>query len=161
MKKALYAGSFDPLTCGHVDIVRRASKLCDELVVGIIANPSKEPYFSVKERIKILEEALISGSNLANVKVECFEGLLATYVNDGEFDMVVRGLRGGTDFEYELQMAQMNARLYESKVETIFLMTNPSYSFISSSMAKEVFSLGGSIDGLVPKNVLKAMEEKK
>ena len=99
-------------------------------------------------------------SDFPNVKVESFSGLLADYVNKEGFDMVVRGLRGGTDFDYEIQMAQMNARLYKEKVETVFLMTDPKYSFISSSMAKEVFTLGGSIKGLVPEKVLIAMEEK-
>lgn len=157
MKKALYAGSFDPLTNGHKNIIARAANLCDELVVGIIANPQKTPFFSAEERVKII---LVEMSDFPNVKVESFSGLLADYVNKEGFDMVVRGLRGGTDFDYEIQMAQMNARLYKEKVETVFLMTDPKYSFISSSMAKEVFTLGGSIKGLVPEKVLIAMEEK-
>lgn len=157
MKKALYAGSFDPLTNGHKNIIARAANLCDELVVGIIANPQKTPFFSAEERVKIIS---VEMSDFPNVKVESFSGLLADYVNKEGFDMVVRGLRGGTDFDYEIQMAQMNARLYKEKVETVFLMTDPKYSFISSSMAKEVFTLGGSIKGLVPEKVLIAMEEK-
>lgn len=157
MKKALYAGSFDHLTNGHKNIIARAANLCDELVVGIIANPQKTPFFSAEERVKIIS---VEMSDFPNVKVESFSGLLADYVNKEGFDMVVRGLRGGTDFDYEIQMAQMNARLYKEKVETVFLMTDPKYSFISSSMAKEVFTLGGSIKGLVPEKVLIAMEEK-
>ncbi|MEG0291432.1 MAG: pantetheine-phosphate adenylyltransferase [Anaerovoracaceae bacterium] len=157
MNKALYAGSFDPLTCGHYNMIKRAAKLCDELVVGVIENPQKIPYFSASDRVDMIKEAV---KKIPNVKVDAFSGLLADYVNKGGFNMVVRGLRGNTDFDYEIQMAHMNARLYEEKVETIFLMTDPSYSFISSSMAKEVFSLGGDIEGLVPNNVLKAMEEK-
>lgn len=157
MKKTLYAGSFDPLTNGHKNIIARAANLCDELVVGIIANPQKTPFFSAEERVKIIS---VEMSDFPNVKVESFSGLLADYVNKEGFDMVVRGLRGGTDFDYEIQMAQMNARLYKEKVETVFLMTDPKYSFISSSMAKEVFTLGGSIKGLVPEKVLIAMEEK-
>ncbi|MEG0918445.1 MAG: pantetheine-phosphate adenylyltransferase [Anaerovoracaceae bacterium] len=157
MNKALYAGSFDPLTSGHYNLIKRAAKLCDELVVGVIENPQKEPYFSSEDRVKLIEEAV---KGLPNVKADAFSGLLADYVNQNGFNMVVRGLRGNTDFDYELQMAHMNARLFEEKVETIFLMTDTRYSFISSSMAKEVFNLGGNIEGLVPDNVLKAMEDK-
>ena len=157
MNKALYAGSFDPLTCGHVDLIKRAAKTCEELVVGVIENPQKIPMFSAEERVVMIRRAV---KNIKNVSVDKFSGLLADYVNANDFNIVVRGLRGNTDFEYEIQMAQMNARLYEGRVETIFLMTDPSYSFISSSMAKEVFSLGGSIDGLVPDVVLEAMKEK-
>lgn len=158
MNKALYAGSFDPLTNGHINMIKRAAKLCDKLVVGVIKNPSKKPYFSVEERLDIIKRAV---GDIENVEVEAFEGLLADYVNESGFNMVFRGLRGNMDFDYEIQMAHMNARLYEEKVETVFLMTDPNYSFISSSMAKEVFSLGGSIEGIVPECVLMAMEEKK
>ncbi len=158
MSKALYAGSFDPLTCGHGNLIKRAAKLCDELVVGVIANPQKTPYFSVEERVEMIREAI---KDVDNVKVDSFEGLLAEYVNENGFDMVIRGLRGTIDFDNEIHMAQMNARLYQDKVETVFLMTDPRYSFISSSMAKEVHGLGGSIEGLVPDNVLRAMEERK
>ncbi|MEA4923491.1 MAG: pantetheine-phosphate adenylyltransferase [Eubacteriaceae bacterium] len=157
MNKALYAGSFDPLTCGHLDLIRRAAKTCEKLVVGVIENPSKKPLFSAEERMKMIKEAT---KPIKNVEVDSFSGLLAEYVNKNGFDIVVRGLRGSTDFEYEIQMAQMNARLYEGRVETVFLMTDPGYSFISSSMAKEVSSLGGSIEGLVPDIVLSKMEEK-
>lgn len=157
MKKAVYAGSFDPLTCGHANIIRRAAKLCDELVVGVIDNPQKNHCFTSDERVAMIEEAM---KGLNNVRVEAFSGLLADYVNDGKFDMVIRGLRGVADFDSEMQMAQMNARLYREKTETVFLMTDPGYSFLSSSMAKEVYSLGGSLDGLVPPNILKAMEAK-
>ena len=157
MNKALYAGSFDPLTCGHLDLIRRAAKTCDRLVVGIIENPSKTPLFSSEERMEMIRKVT---ADIDNVEVDSFAGLLAEYVNKNCFNLVVRGLRGNTDFEYEIQMAQMNARLYEGRVETIFLMTDPSYSFISSSMAKEVFSLGGSIEGLVPDTVLEQMKQK-
>lgn len=156
--KALYAGSFDPLTNGHLDIITRASKLCDELVVGVIVNPSKKPMLSFEEREKLILEVT---SELPNVKVGVFNGLLADYVNKGSFDIVIRGLRATTDFEIEMQMAQMNARLYAEKVETVFLMTAPEYSFVSSSMIKEVFNLDGNIEGLVPKEVLAFMKKKK
>ena len=158
MKKALYAGSFDPLTSGHVNIIERAASLCDELVVGVIRNPQKAPYFTVEERVKLIEENV---AHLGNVAVDSFEGLLAEYVNNGKFDVVIRGMRGTSDFDCEIQMAQMNARLYNDCVETVFLMTDPRYSFLSSSMAKEVYSLNGNLTGLVPENILKAMEEKK
>ena len=157
MSKALFAGSFDPLTNGHLDLIRRASKFTSEMVVGVISNPSKKPLFSEEERIEMIEEGC---SDLDNVTVSSFSGLLADYVNDNGFDMVVRGLRSSTDFEYELQMAQINARLYRDDVETVFLMTDPKYSFVSSSLAKEVSSLGGDIEGLVPDCVLEAMNEK-
>lgn len=158
MKKALYAGSFDPLTSGHVNIIERAASICDELVVGVIRNPQKAPYFTVEERVKLIEENV---AHLGNVAVDSFEGLLAEYVNNGKFDVVIRGMRGTSDFDCEIQMAQMNARLYNDCVETVFLMTDPRYSFLSSSMAKEVCSLNGNLTGLVPENILKAMEEKK
>lgn len=156
-QKALYAGSFDPITNGHLDLIRRASKLYDKLVVGVIANPSKKPLLTVEERKRLIREAAV---DLDNVEVDDFSGLLAQYVNQEQFDVVIRGLRATTDFESEIQMAQMNARLYNENVETIFLMTCPEFSFVSSSMAKEVFMLDGDIKGLVPDVVLEYMTEK-
>ena len=152
--KALYTGSFDPLTNGHLNIIERAAKLYDELTIGIIVNPSKKCMFSLEERKYMIRETL---KHLSNVKVECFSGLLADYVNENSFNVVVRGLRAAMDFEYEIQMAQMNARLFNEQVETVFLMTDPKYSFISSSMVKEVHTLGGCIEGLVPDEILKNM----
>ena len=152
--KALYTGSFDPLTNGHLNIIERAATLYDELTVGIIVNPSKKSMFSLEERKSMIEETL---SHLDNVNVDCFSGLLADYVNENGFNVVVRGLRAAMDFEYEIQMAHMNARLFDEHVETVFLMTDPKYSFISSSMMKEVHTLGGSIEGLVPEVILKRM----
>ena len=155
--KALYTGSFDPLTNGHYNIIERAAKLYDELTVGIIVNPSKKSMFTLDERELMIRETL---KELPNVKVGNFSGLLADYVNDTDFNVVVRGLRAAMDFEYEIQMAQMNDGLFNEKVETVFLMTAPEYSFISSSMMKEVHSLGGSIEGLVPDEILKHMNDK-
>lgn len=149
-KKALYSGSFDPMTNGHLDIITRASKMFDQLVVGVIVNPNKKPLFTKEERVHMIEELT---KDLNNVSVECFEGLLADFVNENNFDAVVRGLRATTDFEYEIQMAQMNARLFNEGVESVFLMTSPEYSFISSSMIKEVVSLGGAVDGLIPERI--------
>ena len=154
MTKALYTGSFDPLTNGHFNIIERAAKLYDELTIGIIVNPSKRSMFSLEERVDMIRETV---RELDNVKVDCFSGLLADYVKENGFNVVVRGLRAAMDFEYEIQMAHMNARLFNETVETVFLMTDPKYSFISSSMMKEVHSLGGSIEGLVPDEILKRM----
>jgi len=157
-RKALYTGSFDPLTNGHLNIIERAARLYDELTVGIIVNPSKKSMFSLEEREQMIRDAL---RHLDHVTVDHFSGLLADYVNAGGFDVVVRGLRATVDFEYEIQMAQMNAKLFHETVETVFLMTDPQYSFISSSVMKEVHSLGGSIEGLVPDEILERMDAKK
>jgi pantetheine-phosphate adenylyltransferase len=157
MKKVLYAGTFDPITNGHLDLINRASKLCEQLVVGVMENQSKKPFFSSEERVKMIRACT---NKLPNVEVICFDGLLADYVNCNQIDAVIRGLRATMDFEYEIQMAHMNARLYNKDVETVFLMTTPEYSFISSSMVKEVFSLNGDISGLVPRIVLKELKKK-
>ena len=156
--KALFTGSFDPLTNGHLDIITRAANMYDQLVVGVIMNPQKKSLFTLDEREKMIREVT---AHLPNVEVDHFSGLLADFVNENKFDVIVRGLRGTTDFEYELTMAQMNARLFNDNVETVFLMTDPEYSFLSSSMAKEVHSLGGSIKGLIPDIILNYMDEKK
>lgn len=154
--KALYSGSFDPLTMGHLDIIMRAAKLYDELVIGVISNPGKQSMFTLEEREEMLRETV---SDLDHVSVDHFSGLLADYVNRNGFDVVVRGLRSTTDFDYEIQMAQMNDRLFNDSVETVFLMTDPKYSYISSSVVKEVFALGGDINGLVPDEILKRMKK--
>ena len=156
-KKALYTGSFDPMTNGHLDIITRSSKMFDELVVRVIVNPNKNPLFTREERVAMIKEVT---AQLDNVRVDSFEGLLADYVNKNQFDAVVRGLRATSDFEYEIQMAQMNACLFDKGIESIFLMTSPRYSFISSSMIKEVVSLNGCVDGLVPEIILKRIKEK-
>ena len=157
MKKALFAGSFDPLTYGHLDLIKRASKICEHLVVGVIYNPQKNPLFEPEERIALIQNEC---KDLENVTVSAFTGLLADYVNKNDFNMVVRGLRGGTDFEYEISMAQMNARLFTGNTESVFLMTDPQYSFISSSLVKEVALFGGSVDGLVPEYVVSRIRSK-
>lgn len=157
IKKVLYAGSFDPVTNGHLDLINRAAKLGDHLIVGVIENHSKKAFFTVEERKDMISAAT---SHIANIEVDDFSGLLADYVKQNNIDVVVRGLRATMDFEYEIQMAQMNARLYNNDVETIFLMTSPDYSFVSSSIVKEVCMLGGEIRGLVPDKVLEYMEKK-
>ncbi|MDD2215137.1 MAG: pantetheine-phosphate adenylyltransferase [Eubacteriales bacterium] len=157
MKKILYAGTFDPITNGHMDLIERASKLSEKLMVGIMANISKKPFFSAEERKEMIQKCV---EHLNNVEVIIFDGLLAEYVNCKHIDAVIRGLRATMDFEFEIQMAQMNARLYNKDVETIFLMTAPQYSFVSSSIVKEVFSLHGDIEGLVPEPVLNELKKK-
>lgn len=146
-KTALYAGSFDPITNGHLDIIERASRMFDTLTVGIIVNGAEQGLLSLEERREIVQKVT---AHLANVQVDTFSGLLADYVNRNGYQAVIRGLRATTDFEYEIQMAQMNARLYTGETETVFLMTDPCYSYISSSLIKEVASLGGNVDGLLP-----------
>lgn len=156
-RKALYAGSFDPISNGHLNIIERASTMFDELTVGVIHNVNKKPLFELDERIEVITRAV---EYLDNVKVDTFQGLLADYVNANGFQAVIRGLRATTDFEYEIQMAQMNARLFTGNTETLFLMTAPEYSFISSSLIKEVASLGGDISGLVPQFLINQIEKK-
>ena len=156
MTKALYTGSFDPMTNGHMDIITRSSKMFDELVVGVIVNPGKSPLFSREERVEMIERVT---KHLGNVTVDSFQGLLADYVNKNRFDAVVRGLRATTDFEYEIQMAQMNRKLYP-KAETIFLMTNPIYAYLSSSLVKEVAGFSGCVSDLIPELAYKKLIEK-
>ncbi|HJA43019.1 pantetheine-phosphate adenylyltransferase [Lachnoclostridium sp. An118] len=156
MLRAVYPGSFDPVTFGHLDIITRSAKLVDELIVGVLVNNAKSPLFSVEERVKILEKTV---ENLPNVKVIPFEGLLVEFVRKMKAQMVVRGLRAITDFEYELQMAQTNHKL-EPEVETIFLTTSLDYSYLSSSTVKEVAAFGGDISQFVPHIVIERMQEK-
>ena len=152
--KALYAGSFDPLTLGHLNIIERAAGIFDEVVVGVVVNLEKKTMFSFEERMEMIEEAV---AHLPNVKVDMCDGLLADFVNDNGFSVVVRGLRGMSDFDSEQQMAQLHQYLYNDKTETVFLMSDSKYAFISSTMAKQVISLGGRGDMLVPPCVLKKM----
>ena len=156
MIRAVYPGSFDPVTFGHIDVIKRASRLVDELVVGVLHNKAKIPLFSVEERVKMLNEVF---ENLANVKVIPFEGLLVDFVKSVEAQMVIRGLRAITDFEYELQMAQGNQQFYK-EVETMFLATSAKYSYISSSMVKEIAHFGGDVEGFVPDYVKERVKEK-
>ena len=157
MKKILYSGTFDPLTRGHLDMIERGSKIADELIVGIIRNPNKVPVFSLDDRMKMIEMVT---AHLPNVKIDIFEGLLADYAKQNNIDAILRGLRCTVDFEYEIQMAQINCKL-KKDLETVFLMTDEKYSFISSSMVREIYSLGGDIEDLVPEQVdeyLKALK---
>jgi pantetheine-phosphate adenylyltransferase len=156
-RTALYAGSFDPITNGHLNVIERASKMYDELTIGVLIHQSKKALLTLDERKHIIEKVT---SHIPNVRVETFDGLLADFVNKNGFNAVIRGLRATMDFEYEMQMAQMNSRLYTGDTETVFLMTDPSLSFISSSLIKEVVSLNGSVDGLLPEYANKYIKEK-
>ena len=156
MLRAIYPGSFDPVTYGHLDIIRRSCKIVDELVVGVLNNNAKMPLFSVEERVKMLKEVT---DEFSNVKVVPFEGLLIDFAKQVEADFVVRGLRAITDFEYELQMSQTNHKL-EPEVETMFLTTSIEYSYLSSTTVKEVAAFGGDISQFVPEAVAAALEQK-
>ena len=142
-------GSFDPVTNGHVDVIERASRLYDEVTVAVLVNAAKTGLFDVDERIEMLREVT---AGWANVRVDSFQGLLVDYCHDRDIPVVVKGLRAVSDFDYELQMSQMNNRL--TGVETLFVATNPEYSFLSSSLVKEVATWGGDVAGLVPDTVL-------
>ena len=157
MIRAIYPGSFDPVTYGHMDIIIRASALADELIVGVLSNNAKTPLFSAEERVKMLEEAT---GNLSNVKVVPFEGLLIDFAEKMDAGMVIRGLRAITDFENELKMAQTNHKL-SPKVETVFLTTSLEYAYLSSTVVKEVAYFGGDISQFVPENVKRMIQEKK
>lgn len=143
---AIYPGSFDPITNGHLDLIERGARLFDRLVVAILRNESKEPLFSVEERMEMLREVV---REFPNVEVDSFHGLLVDYVAEKKGAVILRGIRAISDYEYELQMALMNSRLAPG-TETVFLMSSEAFSFISSRLVKEVFDLGGKISGLVP-----------
>ena len=149
MKKAIYPGSVDPVTYGHLDIIRRAASIFDEITVSVLNNRGKSPLFSVSERVNILKEVT---KDLPNVTVDSFDGLLVDHAIKSGADVVIRGLRAITDFEYELQLAQTNRKLCE-KVDTVFLTTSLDYAYLSSSTVKEVASYGGDISKFVPQYV--------
>lgn len=156
MNIGIYPGSFDPITCGHLDIIKRSAKLFDKLIVAVMTNPQKKPLFTVKERIELIEYSI---RDLSNVKVDSFNGLLVDFAKQKNAQVIVKGLRAVSDFEYELQMALMNKKL-DNEMETIFIMTNSKYSYLSSSVVKEVASFGGCIKGLVPSLVEKELKNK-
>ncbi len=149
MRRCVCPGSFDPVTNGHLDVIERASRLYDEVIVGVLVNTSKSGLFTVEERMDMLREVT---AGLGNVLVDSFRGLLVDYCRDQGIPVVVKGLRAVSDFDYELQMSQMNNRL--SGVETLFVATNPEYSFLSSSLVREVATWGGDVSALVPEPVL-------
>jgi pantetheine-phosphate adenylyltransferase len=154
MTRALCPGSFDPLTNGHIDVIERAARHFDNVVVAVIANPSKDPLFTLIERKELLADAL---SHVDNVEIDSFDGLLVDFAREHHVDVVVKGLRAVSDFEYELQMAQMNATLLPG-LDTMFVTAKPSWAFLSSSLVKQVARYGGSVEGLVPPGVAKALE---
>ena len=160
MRRAIYPGSFDPVTNGHLDIIERGCKLFDEIIVSILVNPDKQPFFTLEERRQMLDEVLpnISQGRCA-VRVDSFQGLLVNYAVAQQADVIVRGIRAISDYEYEFQMALMNRRL-QPGIETVFMMPAETYSYVSSRLVKEVFQLGGAVEGLVPPVVEKRMKEK-
>ena len=160
MRRAIYPGSFDPVTNGHLDIIERGSKLFDEIIIAVLVNPEKHALFTVEERREMLTEALthVEGRG-CRLRVDSFQGLLMRYAVEQQADAVVRGIRAISDYEYELQMALMNRR-QEPSIETIFMLAAESYSYVSSRLVKEVYSLGGTIEGLVPATVEERMRVK-
>ena len=156
MKKAIYPGSFDPVTLGHIDIIKRACKLVDELVVGVLINKDKTPLFSDDERVNMLIEATL---DIPNVKIRTFKGLTADFAKEEKAGFIVRGLRAISDFDKEMQMAEANSKIMEG-LDTIFLPTSLEYAFLSSSTVKEVASFGGNVDQFVPLCVKIKLQEK-
>lgn len=155
MRRVVCPGSFDPVTNGHVDVFRRASKMFDEVIVAVFHNPAKNPMFSMEERVEMLKNAT---RDLPNVKVDCFSGLLNEYVRKQGTNVIVRGLRALTDFEYEFQRALLIKRI-DPEIETVFMMTSAEYSFLSSSGVRELAAFGGKIDPLVPVDVAERLRE--
>ena len=156
MKKAIYTGSFDPVTLGHLDIIRRSASLVDHLIVGVLNNSTKTPLFSVEERVNMLREVT---KDLSNVEVLSFSGLLVDFAAEHNVSVIIRGLRAVTDFEYELAMSQTN-RVAAPDIDTIFLNTSLKYAYLSSSMVKEVAQYGGDVSKFVPANVIEPIYEK-
>jgi len=156
MRVAVYPGSFDPVTNGHLDIIKRSAKLFDKVIVAVLNNTSKNPIFTTSERVDMLREVTES---LGNVEVDSFEGLLIDYMVENDIKLIVKGLRAISDFEAEFQMALMNRKL-SSDVETVFMMTHSEYSYLSSSLVKEVFRFGGNITDFVPPEVVIRLNDK-
>jgi pantetheine-phosphate adenylyltransferase len=154
---AVCPGSYDPPTNGHIDVIERAAKHLDHIVVAVIANPSKQPMFSLDERTEMLEKAL---THVSNTQVESFDGLLVDFARAHDLSLIVKGLRAVSDYDYELQMAQMNAALLPG-LDTLFVTAKPEWAFLSSSLVKEVARFGGSVDGLVPDHVAGALAAKR
>ncbi len=156
MRKAIYPGTFDPVTYGHIDLIKRGSKIFDELIVAVSHNPLKKPLFTIKERTNMVSKYV---KEIPNVKVDCFEGMLVDYVREMQINVILRGIRTVSDFEYEFQRALTN-RVLKSDIETVFVMTSQEYSFLNSSLIKEAASLGGDISMFVPSEVGKLLQQK-
>ncbi len=155
-KIAVYPGSFDPITNGHIDVIKRAAKAFDHLIVAVLVNDSKKSLFTLEERLDILKHSI---KDVDNVSFDSFSGLLVDYCKEKQLSAIVRGLRAISDFEFEMQMAQMNRQLYD-ETETVFFTTSEKYSYLSSSLVKEVVKFGGKIDGLVPDYVIMKIKQK-
>ncbi len=158
MKRAIYPGSFDPITMGHLDIIARSVNIFDEIVVAVLNNPDKKPMFSVEERCEMLR-LVLPENDKCKLVVDSFSGLLADYAKEKNADAIIRGIRAVADYEYELRMALMNRKL-EPEIETVFLMADTEFSYVSSQLIKQVFTLGGRVEGLVPKLVEEKMRQK-
>lgn len=156
MRKAVFPGSFDPITKGHLDIIKRASEIFDEVIVAVLINPDKKGLFHIEERVELIEKIT---RNMENVRVESFHGLLVEYMKEKDAKVIIKGLRAVADFEYELQMALMNKKL-DSTIETMFMMTSAQYSYISSSSIKQILKFGGCIDDLVPDEIIPDIMDK-
>ena len=155
MKKAVYPGTFDPVTFGHLDLIKRGSKIFDELIVAVGHNPLKTPIFTIKERVDMLSRYT---GEILNVKVDCFEGMLVDYMKEIQINIILRGIRTVSDFEHEFQRALTN-RVLKTDIETVFIMTSQEYSFLNSSLIKEAVSLGGDISKFVPSDVEKLLRQ--
>ena len=156
MKIGIYPGSFDPITLGHLDIIERASKLVDQLIIGVLVNSSKTPLFTDAERVELIKTAT---AHLDNVEIVSYNGLLVDFAKERHADVIIRGLRAVTDFEYELQLAQTNKKLFPD-VETIFLATNVNFAYLSSSVVREIARYGGDINQFVPESIVQSVYDK-
>ncbi|HKM00284.1 MAG TPA: pantetheine-phosphate adenylyltransferase [Mobilitalea sp.] len=159
MKTGIYPGSFDPITLGHLDVIIRASRLVDNLTIGVLKNELKKPLFTAKERVEFIEKVIRQNPDLAHVRVEAFDGLLVDYAKQKNASIIVRGLRAITDFEYELQIAQTNHKL-NPQIDTMFFTTSVEYSYLSSSVVKEIASYGGDIRQFVPESIVQSVYDK-
>lgn len=159
MRIGIYPGSFDPITLGHLDIISRASRIVDRLIIAVLQNNSKNPLFTADERVELIKKVIKGHPELDNVEVESFDGLLVDYANRKGGSLIVRGLRAITDFEYELQLAQMNNKL-NPNIDTIFFTTSVTYSYLSSSAVKEIASFGGDISPFLPEVIVEEVYDK-